>query len=175
MTERTGRRREPQRRLRLWAVSVFLIMFLSATGFSGAAALWSQQATATATVTTGMWIDYTRPGFSMPLNVQATRQPSGDSLLRYRGVALSWQPAAALPAGVTVTYHVTGAGISGPNWIENGLPYTGAGTGRDIRVSRPFGGPETWQITVTPLVNGVSGTPTTVKFTIDRSGTLTQS
>lgn len=164
----------PGRRIWRAAVVVFLTVFLGGLGVSGAAALWSHSGTVAATVTTGTWVDYTRPGFDMPLTVTATDYDPG---IR-RGVRLSYAHRAVdLPADARVTYQVTAREVHRLK-VRKGLPYEGPSTTVHFETSIPtlLTGTEHVEITVTPIVTSpagpVAGTPTVKYVSVDIRGNV---
>jgi hypothetical protein len=164
---------------RTWraAVIVFLTVLLTGTGLTGAAALWSVQGTVTTQVKTAFWI---KEGELFPVTISAERRSGGDDWLGvYRGVELNWAPTRSVPAGTQIAYRVEGEGLKGgllPNRFEPGSfsqdPTTA--TTMNVRITRPYGSPEPFQIRVTPIVNGIEGAAITQRFTINSGGQISR-
>lgn len=150
---------------RTWraAVVVFLSVLLGGLGLSGAAALWSQQSTATVSVGTGTWTDYSQPGFSLPLTM-ATRL-TNTSGISQRTHEITWAPAGTPNLqGLNVTYRVqaTETGSLRLRSPSTPLLYEGPNRVTSLTTTRPTWllPPESIRVTITPIVNGVAGAPT---------------
>lgn len=163
---------------RTWrtALIVFLVVFLGGSGVSGAYALWSKQATVTAAVTTGYWV---QPGFDLGLSVAASRARDKDTP-KLVGVELSWAPAPNQkpPQGVEVTYKVEGRGLGkglgalDPTRIESGLPYAGTQPNLKIQITRPIIISERFEVTITPYIDGIAGKSSTHEFRYTTNGAI---
>ena len=175
MTSSEPAGRSPRPGPRTWraAVVLFLTVLLGGLGLSGAQALWSQTGNVTAQVSTGRWVDYTRPGFSLPLTVSvdpAERVPWSPGR---RSIRLSWSSATELdPAAHRVTYQVEAKEIGKLRMRGDALPYQGAAPEVTFQTTTPLLGfpPEHLRITVTPCVDGVRGTPTVKDLWLDSAG-----
>lgn len=157
--------------LKTWraAIVVFLTVLLGGLGLTAANALWSQSGSVTTQVSTGEWVDYSRPGFSMPV----TMAVDDAEVLPWvrRSIRLSWTHEAELDAGAqNVTYRVEATEIDKLKVHGRSLPYQGSATEVTIQTTTPVwpAPPEKLRITVTPYVNGVAGAPTVKDLWLDR-------
>ncbi|GAA1672306.1 hypothetical protein GCM10010977_17580 [Citricoccus zhacaiensis] len=146
---------------RTWraSVAVFLVVFLGGLGVSGASALWSQQASAKTTVATGTWV---KEGWSMPLNVDAHLQDF-DTLLVVAeyDFRFTWNPRQAEYAQLPLRYEIALTPVRNGRVMTN-VPSSVNGDQRDISVTVLRQGLKAeFKLTITPVLDGVRGTPTT--------------
>jgi hypothetical protein len=154
-------------------LTAFLVVFLGGMGVSGAAALWSQSGVIKARVTTGTWIDYSRPNYSMPLKVEVVERSPLVPLRIVRRVQMSWElqeKADTIPS--KITYVVDAKRIDDLRIVDNSLPQTVTGTSVSFVTTTPVWPlpSESIEILITPYVNNVAGTPTRKILTIDNGG-----
>lgn len=158
---------------RTWraALILFLTILLGGLGLTGANALWAQSGAVTAQVSTGKWVDYSRSGFSMPLTIAVDDAKDVPWYPTRRSIRLSWTTAAQLDPGTQkITYRVDARKISALEVRGSALPYQGSAAAVTFETTRPYFRTETLEITVTPFVNGVTGTPTVKVLWLDSSG-----
>ena len=146
-------------RLRTFLV-VFLTVLLGGLGVSGAAALWSQSGAVKTTVTTGSWVDYTRPGWSLPITVNAQRMDYSVLLGRY-DFRFTWSPEKAPDTTDPVEYVVTLESTDNGKVISS-VPVTVKSSSRtvDLSVQRIWFREADFRLSITPVIKGVAGTPT---------------
>lgn len=155
-----------RRHVRLF-LAVFLVVFLSGLGVSGAWALWSQSATTVATVKTDTWVDYTRPGFSLPLTVEA--HTSGGS----GGWDLVAQWSRDIQDGARVTYRGSLEYIRPGGGPGSSTSINGSGQSATVSTNAPPGGSQSdYKLTLTPIVNRVEGKTIEKRLTIQNNGTV---
>lgn len=139
---------------------VFLTVLLGGLGVSGAAALWSQSGAVKTTVTTGAWVDYTRPGWSLPMTVNAQRTDYSVLQGRY-DFRFTWSPEKAPDTTDPVEYVVMLESTDNGRVISS-VPVTVKGSSRtvDLTVQRIWFRDADFRLTITPVIKGVAGTPT---------------
>jgi hypothetical protein len=140
-------------------LAVFLTVLCAGFGVSGAAAVWSQNATLTTTVATGTWVDYTRPGWSVSLTTSA-------ALTDYNGTGrytfrFSWAPVDAPDTSSPVEYRVNLEAVDNGRVLST-TPVTVPDRTRSVSLSvlRPVFRDADFRLTITPVINGVAGQPT---------------
>lgn len=146
-------------RLRTFLV-VFLTVLLGGLGVSGAAALWSQSGAVKTTVATGSWVDYTRPGWSLPMTVNAQRTDYSVLAGRY-DFRFTWSPEKAPDTTDPVEYVIMLESTDNGK-VNSSVPVTVKGTTRsvDLTVERRLFRGADFRLTITPVIKGVAGTPT---------------
>lgn len=159
---------------RTWraAVVTFLVVFLGGLGVSGASALWSQTATATAGITTGYWKS-NGPGWKMPLDVSVISQSSSLELFEVRhDVHLGWEPTSVDDRRVDgVAYTVAITELRGGDVREVGPVRVQGDQGTvTVVVDRNWLGTASFRLTITPRIGDVAGEPTVRTLTVRSSG-----
>jgi hypothetical protein len=146
-----------RRNLRTFLV-VFLTVLCAGVGLSGAAAVWSQNATLTTTVATGTWVDYTRPGWSMPLTTSAALTDYNGGRYTFR---FSWAPVDPPDTSGTVEYRVNLEAMDHGRVLST-TPVTVPDRTRNVSLSvqRTLFRDADFRLTITPVINGVAGQPT---------------
>lgn len=151
---------------RTWRVAliVFLTVLLGGTGLSGAAALWSKQATVTGPVATGTWSQALQPGWVWNPTITAT---STESSSAHRDILVDWQPPAQTGTSVRYTMTLT---PRGQGRIQEGpLAVAGDASAARYTVHHNFL-PDTFVLTVTATVDGVTSAPVTRHVHLDKTG-----
>jgi hypothetical protein len=151
---------------RTWrtAVIVFLVVLLGGSGVSGAYALWSKQATVTATVSTGTWSEPLRPGWTWTPKITATKHEGGNA---HHDIVFDWQPPAQAGSSVTYTTTLT---PRGQGRVHDG-PVAVDGDASAIRYTVHHNSlPDTFVFTITATVDGVTSAPVTRNVYIDKAG-----
>lgn len=148
---------------RTWraGVIVFLTVFLGGMGITGASALWSQQATASAGVATGHWKDTSQPGWSVPLDVTIA-SADYDVLRNTHTAVLTWTPRNASDRLVPgITYLVTVVNTDGDGSVHSVGSVVASGDRRSVSmvISRGWLAVADFRMTITPVHGGVSGRP----------------
>ena len=145
---------------------VLLTVLLMGVGVTGAAALWSQQARVSATVTTGIWVEPTPPpGWRWDPQVEVV--PGG---------VVSGNPAftftfSTVEGMEAAQYMFT---VDKPGFVETGPQVTVAGgeTSAWFRF-RKGAANKPLTVTVTATVSGVESSPVTRTFTFSNDGSFT--
>lgn len=143
-------------------VVVFLAVFLGGLGLAGASALWSQQSTVTATVTTGVWggSGCTAPGGPLGVTITQLKDAAGQRTFR-----VSWNQPAGNPYQVSIA--VTG----GSGLVVSPVGSVSSTTGSVEVVVKVIGNhTATFSVSIAAVAGGVAGQPTTTKLTVTHGG-----
>lgn len=151
---------------RTWraAVVLFLVVFLGGLGLTGASALWSQQGTVQATVTTGTWSDGPTKGWRHPLNVSA--KWNGVDRHGNVGVRISWSPATASPSDGKTLYTIDVRPLD-DGTVHTRMPAdVGTARSKDLQVGMNRWSERAFKVTITPSLEGVTGEVTERTLTV---------
>ncbi|MEO9247773.1 hypothetical protein ABDK96_08785 [Citricoccus nitrophenolicus] len=151
---------------RTWraAVVLFLVVFLGGLGLTSASALWSQQGTVQATVTTGSWNDVPQKGWRHPLNVYA--RLNGVDRHGNVGVRISWSPANPSPNDAKTRYTIDVRPLDGGS-VHTRMPVdVGTARSKDLQVGMNSRYERNFKVTITPTLDGVSGEVTERALTV---------
>lgn len=160
-TERTG---GPSRRTWRAAVVVFLVVFLGGLGVSGSNALRSQSAHVTAPVATGIWSDGTPPEWSHPLNVDATIDSSDGA--GNVGAHLTWSPRQPAETDPRVQYSLNLEQVDGGTVTASMPADVGTARATDAWLDLNDQNVGTFQLTITPSLDGIAGEETVRTVTV---------
>lgn len=148
---------------RTWraAFIVFLAVFLGGMGVSGASALWSQQATTSAGLSTGHWKDTSTTGWSVPMTVEL-HDVSYELLTRRHTATITWMPTEDSDRIVPeLEYVVEVVNPGNDGTVHSVGQVVAAGDTRSVRihVQRDFLRITDFTVAITPVFNGASGAP----------------
>lgn len=153
-------------RTRRAALVVFLVTLIAGLVVPGAGALWGEQRAASVTVRTGSWVDYTRPGWAMPLNLEL-EQTHYDGFWINHTIGIRWSQRNPADRKLPVTYRVAVEPLDHNGTVRSVGEVTtqGAWSSAEAVVHRRLTKVTQFRITVTPVIAGVPGEPTSAVFT----------
>ncbi|MFC0249967.1 hypothetical protein ACFFIO_15775 [Citricoccus parietis] len=151
---------------RTWrtAVVLFLVVFLGGLGLTGASALWSQQGTVQATVSTGSWCSTPEEKWELPMRIYAADFGWDGSAW----VRTAWKPENGRSFDPCVTFKAT----LEPMKSEDGrvISRRTVDAGQDPQasywVATGQDNTATFRLTVTPYMNNVAGKPESVNIIV---------